>query len=782
MRENNTQFENNMQLGHNAAWEEQWKQAAAFYRRALEIVPDEPSALNSLGLALYQQGDYEESKEAYKKVTKVSPADPVPFEKLADIYEKQKESAEAAKAAAKAAENYLNVRDVNKSIENWVRVINLQPTQQLGYTKLAMIYEKMGKKDEAVDQYLNLASLMQQSGGRLKAIQIVEHTLKMFPDHLKAKMALTALHNNERLPKPDPTQYKKKVTDALKPPEEASDNLLAEPEEEIQIDPVEEANQNSAAKLANFLFEQGTDGSTDVKVDNLRGKLGLNALTRGTDSLTGAQKDQTQQIFYVGQAIEALSKKNYNKALEDLEKAVEYGADHPCISYTLGYLYTINGNQKAVSYLTRAVQYPEYAFAAYILLGSIHFDLQDYRQSVVAYLRAIGLADQQTVQANRQDEVYQMYEPIIEDYLNNAELQETELRNTCQNLSEQIYRPDWRKHLHLARMELSRTADDDMMQPIVNFFLQTSSGKIVESMSQIRQLINNDRYHSAMEEAFHMLQHAPTYLPLHIQIGDLLLKEGKAKDAENKFVLIAKLYSLRGEVSQSVQLMKRIIKAAPMNIKLRRQLIDLLISQHRLEEAISQYIELAQVYYQLAELDETYQAYQDAYTLSLNNMADQATSVEILYKIADIDIQRIRWREAMESYEKILQIKPDDYHAQAKMMDLKFRLGRKEVVLQEIENLMQEMERNNRRSIGIEFLKELLNERGQDMELRNQLANLYVRDGQVEMAVRELDKIAKIHINKGNNTGAISMLQTIIALEPKNTQAYRKALSKLVGK
>ena len=68
------------------------------------------------------------------------------------------------------------------------------------------------------------------------------------------------------------------------------------------------------------------------------------------------------------------------------------------------------------------------------------------------------------------------------------------------------------------------------------------------------------------------------------------------------------------------------------------------------------------------------------------------------------------------------------------------------------------------------------------MELRNQLANLYVRDGQVEQAVRELDKIAKIHINKGNNTGAISMLQTIIALEPRNTQAYRKALAKLVGK
>ncbi|MBI9049406.1 MAG: tetratricopeptide repeat protein [Anaerolineaceae bacterium] len=779
MRENNTQFDNNMQLGHNAAWEEQWKQAAAFYRRALDIVPDEPAALNSLGLALYQQGEYSQSKDAYKKTTKVTPNDPVPYEKLADIYEKQNDLAEAAKVAAKAAENYLNVRDVNKAIENWVRIINLQPNQQLGYTKLAMIYEKMGKKDEAVDQYLNLASLMQQSGARLKAIQIVEHSLKMHPEHLKAKMALTALHNNERLPKPDPIQIKRKITQSLGEPKEEA---VAIEEVEVEIDPVEEANQNSAAKLANFLFEQGSDAGGEGKVDSLRGKLGLNALTRSTGQLTGKQKDQTQQTFYVGQAIESISTKNYDKALIDLQKAVEYGADHPCISYTLGYLYTINGNEEAISFLQKAIQYPEYAFAAYILLGSIQFDLEDYRQSIVAYLRAIALADQDTVPADSADEIYQMYEPIIEDYTNNDEIKDSDLRNICQNLSEQIYRADWRKHLHMARMELSQTSNDEIMQPIVNFFLQASGGKIVESMSQIRQLINNDRYHSAMEEAFHMLQHAPTYLPLHIQIGDLLLKEGKNKEAETKFVLIAKLYSLRGEVSQSVQLMKRTIKAAPMNIKLRRQLIDLLISQHRIDEAIYQYIELAQIYYQLAELDETYQAYQDAYTLSMQNIADQSASVDILYKIADIDIQRIRWREAMESYEKILELKPDDYRAQAKIMELKFRLGRRENVMQEIETLVQGLERSNKRTMGIEFLKELLEERGKDMEIRNQLANLYVRNGQVEQAVKELDKIAKIHMNKGNNTGAISMLQTIIALEPRNTQAYRQALAKLVGK
>ena len=778
MRDNKTQFDNNMQLGHNAAWEEQWKQAAAFYRRALEIIPDDPTALNSLGLALYQQGEFSQSINAYKKVTEVAPNDPVPYEKLADLFEKQNELAEAAKMAAKAADNYLNVRDVNKAIENWVRIINLEPHHQLGYTKLAMIYEKMGKKDEAVEQYLNLASLMQQSGGRLKAIQIVEHSLKLYPEHLKAKMALTALHNNERLPKPDPIQIKRKITQTLTHPK-PDENFV---ETQIEMDPVEEANQKASQILANLLFDQGSGADGDGKIDSLRTKLGLSALTRGTDSLSGAQKDQTQQTFYIGQTIEAISHKEYEKALTDLKKAVEYGADHPAISYTLGYLYTISGSDKAILYLQSAIQYPEYAFAAYILLGSINFDLGDFRKSITAYLHAIAIADQTTVPQDAAEELYLMYEPIIEEYANSTELQNGELRSVAQNLSEQIYRVDWRNHLHLGRVELNRTTSDDFLQPIVNFFLQASGGKIVESMAQIRALTTSERYHSAMEEAFHMLQHAPTYLPLHIQIGDLLLKEGKIKEAESKFVLIAKLYSLRGEINQSVQLMKRTIKAAPMNIPLRRQLIDLLINQHRIDEAVFQYIELASIYYQLAELDETYQAYQDAFSLSTNQLADKSVGIDLLYKIADIDIQRLRWREAMESYEKIMDIKPDDYRARAKLTELKFRLERRETVMMEIENIVQNLERSQKRNIAIEFMKEVLEERNADMELHNQLANLYVRDGQVEMAVKELDKIAKIHIKKGNNTGAISMLQTIIALEPKSTQMYKQALAKLLGK
>ena len=51
-------FQKAMNEGHSAAWDQEWDKAVAAYRQALQEFPDHPKALNSLGLALYQLGNY----------------------------------------------------------------------------------------------------------------------------------------------------------------------------------------------------------------------------------------------------------------------------------------------------------------------------------------------------------------------------------------------------------------------------------------------------------------------------------------------------------------------------------------------------------------------------------------------------------------------------------------------------------------------------------------------------------------------------------------------------
>ena len=81
-------FQKAMNEGHSAAWDQEWCKAAVAYRQALQEMPDHPKALTSLGLALFQQGNFEEALQIYKRVAQITPKDPVPMEKLAQLLER----------------------------------------------------------------------------------------------------------------------------------------------------------------------------------------------------------------------------------------------------------------------------------------------------------------------------------------------------------------------------------------------------------------------------------------------------------------------------------------------------------------------------------------------------------------------------------------------------------------------------------------------------------------------------------------------------------------------
>jgi Flp pilus assembly protein TadD len=50
-----------------------WQEARFRFERAVELDPDNASALNNLGVALEQQGDFGKAREAYEKARKLKP-------------------------------------------------------------------------------------------------------------------------------------------------------------------------------------------------------------------------------------------------------------------------------------------------------------------------------------------------------------------------------------------------------------------------------------------------------------------------------------------------------------------------------------------------------------------------------------------------------------------------------------------------------------------------------------------------------------------------------------
>jgi tetratricopeptide (TPR) repeat protein len=772
MAGNQETFQKAMSQGHSAAWEQHWREAADFYRQALEVVPDHPMALTSLGLALFELGEFDKALQVYQRAAQFGPNDPIPLEKMAQIFERQGRTKEVVQASMQVSEIYLKTRDVDKAIENWNRVLAYQPDHLIARTRLAMVYERLGRRDDAVVEDLATASLMQRSGDIARALQIAEYAMHIVPGNQDAQQALIMLRNNQPLPKPA------KPRGGNTNPVRVTDIRKADKVDLVQkkgLDPVAEACQKAMVRLAAILFDQGEDSSPSGMVS----RRGIGSLTRGTGGLSAETADRTRITLHLSQAIDSQSQENFLQATEELERAVEIGLNNSAAYFDLGFLCNKQDGQKAMRNLQKSVKHPDYAMASYILMGQIYLEEKNYTEAATAYLQAMRLADAETVPEEQVDELLQLYEPIVDSQVRTTDSKS--LASLCLNIANQLMRSDWREFLSMARQQLPVQAPGSPPLPLAEMLSETGSSQVVETLAQVRKFASENKPRSAMEEAYHALQQAPTYLPLHIQIGELLLDQGRMQDAVEKFLLVAELYNLRGESAQAIRLLTRVTRVVPMDLVVRSRLIEALNSQGRVEEAIKQYIELAEIYYHLAELDMARQTYASALKLAQQAKVSRDLSLQILNRVADIDMQRLDLRQAVRVYEQIRTMMPEDENARFQLVSLNYRMGQDSVALTEADGYVALLENSGRRKKAIEFLQGIIADRPERLDIRKRLADAFVRSGNINDAIAQLDTIADALMVAGNRNGAMTMLNAIIAFNPPNVNEYRKALAKMRG-
>jgi len=272
-----------MNEGHSAAWDQEWSKAAAAYRKALQEMPDQPKALNSLGLALFQQGDFDEALQIYKRVAQITPNDPIPMEKLAQLLERTGRLKEAINAASRAAELFLNQRDVDKAIENWVRVTSLDPDHVMAHSRLALVHERLGHRPQAVTEYIAVASLVQRTGNMQKTAELVNKAMQLMPDSAEVQQAQTLLRAGQLLPKP------LRPKGGTGPIAMAQVKQLDQPKRPTDsgLDPVAEARHKALTRLAEVLFEYSSDDGPSVQA-----RRGLQALMRGTGQPKAEEKEE----------------------------------------------------------------------------------------------------------------------------------------------------------------------------------------------------------------------------------------------------------------------------------------------------------------------------------------------------------------------------------------------------------------------------------------------------------------------------------------------------------
>jgi tetratricopeptide (TPR) repeat protein len=447
MAGNNEIFKEAMSQGHSAAWDQEWDKAAAAYQQALEAIPDNPKALNSLGLALFELQRYDESLQVYLRAAQAAPNDPVPQEKVGQLSERLGNTKAAIQAFLRAAE--LNVQNQNpdKALENWMQITQVDPEHIAAHVYLAMVHERLGHLPQAANEYLASASLYQRAGNKSKATELITRALRLTPTSPDVRQAEIMLRNGQLLPKP---MHRQGGTGALRISQVKQ--LESSKPVDTGLDPVAEARKQAIARLAEVLF----DMSEEAGASAISSKRGMQAIVQGAEQLNVKQDERSIIMQHIGLAIDAQTKEQANKASEELEKALEAGFTDPALYFDLGLLGSTTPErlESALQNLQVSVNHKDYVIGSRLLMAQIHHQLERLPESSVEYLEALKVADSLVVPPGQSSEIFQMYEPLIE--AQSHETDKDKMEQLCTNIKELLMRPDWHSAVAQAREQLPK--------------------------------------------------------------------------------------------------------------------------------------------------------------------------------------------------------------------------------------------------------------------------------------------------------------------------------------
>ncbi|MFN8375956.1 MAG: tetratricopeptide repeat protein [Anaerolineae bacterium] len=736
---NRDAYEQSMNAGHGAAWDQDWRAAANFYARAVQEFPEDPEAHIHLGLALLNNEKLEEALRVYKRAHQLAPDDPIPLEKSADVLERMGRLKEAAQQYVNVSEVYLAQRDLTKAIGNWERATQLTPGLTAIHAKLAQAYERIGDKRKAIREYLKLASNFRLQNETDKAIKAVERALRLDSKNAHALNTLRALQSGGQVILED--------FDDDEPSEKrgTGEARRIEVKEADPLGPMGEAMTEALTLLASYVIESG---DMDAIGDAMQ-----------------AMEMQRQSIN--DQAIEA-----YKRADTRLR--------HPALKMNLGGLLLLADKaDEAAKHFGEAIAAPELQAGAYHGLGWSYAKIGKHRMAVKNLIRALQTVDESmTIDPEEASELSSTYDRLTKTL---SERSDEILAPINERFVKLLTGKDWKQRIAETRRTLEDTIREEGEQGLVDFLSEAGSSALTESVSSIDKYMRQGLLVLAMDEAHRAVEFAPTYLPVHVRMAEIMMREGRVRQAINKYNTVAKLYLVRGENDRAAAILSEVLEMAPLDVPVRLNLIELLEREERWGEVLDQYIGLANTYQQLGNFDQSRETYVSAERLGKRNSAAVEKIVQIKHHIADIDQMKLDTRKAMKTYEEISEMLPTDERAQKMLVDLYYAQSNQVEALKRLDVLLSIYAKNKQVNRITQTLEDLVKRYPDDHGLRQRMATIYRRLGRKKDAIAQLDALGDLQFEAGLHDEAVKTIRQILDIGPDDPTPYRQLLTQLGG-
>ncbi len=749
MAGNKKVYDKAIRAGLNFAWEGQWEKALEAYQQAQTEMPDDPVVHSHLGLAYLELERFESALNAYSQASRLAPGDPAPVMRIAEIHERLGQPHAAANAFVSVAEVRRRQRAWTQAIQILQRAIQLDADHLQARLALAEIYAELDQPLRAAKECVNLARVLQRKGQVDKAFEQCRQALDLDPRNAEARALAEALR--------------------LGGPLEEVGTLPSTAEEGGS--PADIARDRALEELAGIPFE-------DVSVGPAADISAFEPSAAPVEAPEKPTLSRPQIDALIAQAIDFQTRGLIDEAITCCTRVIDAGVDRPAAHFNLGLLYQQRLRfEHAISEFKKAVRHPQYALGSHFALGECYKALGRIDDALEHFVQVLKIVDLGTVEREQADDLIQLYDALADSYVAKGDREKAlEFTNS---LVEFLSSKGWEDKAHEARRRIDSLSEEGVTMSLAEVLAAPSADTILSAVSLSQEYMKRGALTAATEVCYQAIESAPTYLPLHLRLAEIFAEDGRIEDAVAKYKAVADLYLVREETRLVIGVYKRMLRLTPLDVVVRSRLIDLLLSFGEIDQALEQYMALADAYYQLAQINKALEKYAEALRLVLRSSDEKKWRARLLRRMADVQMRRASWREAIELFRQIVVLAPDDERAWLHLIDLNYKLGGDKEADRAVVTMLADFRSRDAGEQALALLQEAVRLHPQQMALRGRLARAYLDAGMREEAIAELDMLGELQLDAGLRERAKATVRYIISLNPKKIDAYRHLLSQL---
>ncbi len=665
MAGNRSIFDRAMEQCRDAAAQERWEDSLRAAVRALQEFPQDIEARTAAAVALFQTGRLDKATQAFRDLHATDPSNAFYLSYLARCYRQQGDVSTAVDIYRQLADLHSAQRRSLQAAEALREALTLQPELDDERRRLAQLYEDIGALPEAADAHLELSQRFIAQNDPAAALQEAEWALRLMPNQRVAREMVTRLREQmgeqASLPPVRGTSSLRAYhpTGALRGPASQPEQLVAEAmacqqqgDDERAIALYEQALQ-AGLERPDVLYSLGLLYQSQ---GNLKAAVGVLTRAAGDPEYALSAHFALGQVYRdLGQLPQAAQEFETTIGLVDLETIGKAEVDDLIAMYeSAATIYEQIGDLARASalYGTLAdfLNSKRWARDRAAEFKQRSKELAD--RNMFAKLRLIGTgvlqpqpppASQPTVPDSdeRNTERWGKIRPITDFLRSGAKADADQAIVEEPATPEQlplIERMSVPAAIPKAEFPPPTPLDPDGINEVAAGWLELS-GKYLE-----QGLLD-----AALDACMEVIRHDVEYLPIHLRMGEIYERQDRAEEALAKYQLLIETYRVRGEAERAIDVYYRFIELSPDAVNARSKLAELLKQAGRIDEAVTQLLQVANTYFRLGQTNKALEEFR-----RLLQWAPQHREVHAQYGLALLKLER--YEAALDEFRQALEL------------------------------------------------------------------------------------------------------------------------------